>query len=137
MLDNRQGEQYTTNRSEMQTRTRRRVVWFVIGLLIVSAIGGILYVAEQASLPFELRVELALVKHFREAPYSIQVEIARERGVTVEQLLASPYDRWAPKVFVGLLSAYAVAWVIYLAYWFFKFVDREGSNQTPTKQLLL
>lgn len=77
-----------------------------------------------------------MLEHIREAPYSIQVAIARERGVTVEQLLTSPYDRWAPKVLVGLLSAYGAAWVIYLAYSFFRFVDREEPARTTSRQLL-
>ena len=114
----------------MHSKKRSKVAWFFIGLIVVSAIGGVLYVAEQASLPDELRVEIALVKQLRELPYSIQVDIARQKGVTVEELLTSPYDRWAPKVFVGLLSAYAVAWVIYLAYSRSRSVDRQGCNQT-------
>jgi len=137
MLDNKQDGQYNFRRSEMHSKKRNKVAWFFIGLIVVLAIGGILYIAEQASLSDELRAEIARVKLLRELPYSIQVAIARQEGVTVEELLTSPYDRWAPKVFVGLISAYAVAWVIYLAYSFFRFVDREGSNETPTRQLLL
>jgi hypothetical protein len=125
------------NRSEMNSKKRKKVAWFFIGLVIVSAIGGLLYVAEQASLPEELRVEIERVKWLRELPDSIQLDFARQEGVTVEELLTSPYNRWAPKVFVGLLSAYAFAWVIYLAYSFFRFVDREGPTQTTSKQLLL
>lgn len=132
------GERFRVgDKGEMRRRKRSKVAWFFIGLVVVSAIGGGLYVAEQASLPYELRVELELLEHIREAPYSIQVAIAREKGVTVEELLTSPYDRWAPKVLVGLLCAYGGAGVVYLAYSFFRRVDRDGASETPSKQLLL
>ena len=120
-------------KSEIRSRKKREIVWFFIGLVIVSAIGGILYVAEQASLPFELRVEMERVEWYRELSFLVQLILARQQGVTVEELLTSPYDRWAPKVLVGLLSAYGAAWVIYLTYSFFRFVDREGPAQTASR----
>lgn len=141
-----EGSMYCTNcgkglkiggRSETNSKKRKKIAWFFIGLVIVSAIGGLLYVAEQASLPEELRLEIARVEWLRELPYSIQLILANQEGVTVEELLTSPYNRWAPKVFIGLLSAYAFAWVIYLAYSFFRFVDKEEPTQTASKQLLL
>lgn len=119
--------------SDRRGRKRNKVAWFFIGLLVVLAIGGILYVVEQASLPFELRVQIATVEEYRKLPPEIQFAIAHQLGVTVEELLISAYDRWAPKVLIGLLSAYGGAWVIYLLYSFFRFVDKGGSSGTPTK----
>lgn len=93
--------------------------------------------AEQASLPYELRVEIARARLFRDHPPEIQAALAQQLGKTIEELSTSPYDRWAPKVLVGLLCAWGGAWAIYLAYSFFRFVDREEPGNASTKQFLM
>ena len=105
----------TGDKSETHSRKRSKVIRFLIGLVVVGAICGVLFVIEQATIPFELRVDIAFVKQAREAPYEVQLAVAREMGITVEELLESPYDAWAPKASIGLLSAYAVAGAIYVA----------------------
>lgn len=46
------GERFQVgDKGEVRRRKRSKVAWFFIGLVVVSAIGGGLYVAEQASLP--------------------------------------------------------------------------------------
>lgn len=107
---------------------KKKLKWFLVGLLIILAIGGMLYVTEQASLPFELRRQIAFAEEFRKLPDWIQRDIARQKGKTIEELSTSPYDRWAPKVVVGLLAAWGGAWGAYMAYVFFRHVDREGTR---------
>jgi DNA-directed RNA polymerase subunit RPC12/RpoP len=110
------GKLIIEGRSKTQSRKSNKIVRFVIGLIVVGAICGILRVAEDASLPLELRTEIALVERMRQLPPEIQWSLARQRGITVEELLTSPYERWAPKAAIGLLSAYAFAGLIYFTF---------------------
>jgi hypothetical protein len=80
------------DKNETHGRKRRKVISLFVGLIVVGAICGGLILAEHASLPEELRVEIAQWRVYRALPYEVQVGIARDQGVTVEKLLASPYD---------------------------------------------
>ena len=120
------GKEWALATKERRLSTgKRNARCFLIGLIIILALGGVLYVAEQASLPFELRAEIAGVKAFRRLPPDIQLVISLQRGKTVKELLTMPYSYWSPKVLVGLLSAWGGAWAIHLGYSFFRVVDRE------------
>jgi hypothetical protein len=122
------------DKGETHSRRKRGIVSFFIGLIAVGAICGILFVIEQATIPYDLAVEIAFVKAVREMPYALQLGIAREKGVTVEELLTSPYDAWAPKVAIGLLSAYVVAGGIYFASRSSKPpLDREERSQSTSR----
>ena len=104
---------------------KKKVRWFLVGLLIILAIGGVLHMVEEASMPGELVMQIEAVRFFRRLPTDLQLVMARERGKTVEELLTMPYSYWSPKVLVGLLSAWGGAWAMYLTYSFFRLVDRE------------
>jgi len=105
---------------------KKKVQWFLAGLVIILLIGGVLYWVEDATLPSYLKTQIYLVKEWRKADPDIQRIIAWSQGKTVKELLTMPYTYWSPKVLVGLLSTWGGAWAIYLAWSFFRFVDREG-----------
>jgi len=83
------------SKSETQSRKRSKVVRFVIGLIAVGVICGVLFLIEDLTIPYELKV---------------QIELARMQGHPL------PYDPWAPEASVGLLSAYAFAGLIYFVF---------------------
>jgi|GEM_PF-752177 len=124
-------------KSETHSRPRRKVAWFFIGLIVVGAICGVSFLIEDLTIPHDLAVQIELVKKLRQLPYELQLSIATEKGITVEELLASPYDPWAPKVSIGLLIAYAIGGGIYLASRSSRSsVDREIPAQTAFRQPL-
>lgn len=114
-----------------------KVAWFFIGLIVVGIICGMVLAIEQLTKPPGVVAAEQYARWFRELPRDVQRGLAILKGKSIDELSKDPYDDWAPKVSIGLLSAYGFAWVIYLAYSFFRFVDREGSNNPPTQQLLL
>ena len=118
----------------MQSAKLRKIRWFLIGLGIILAIGWFSHEVEYASLPLEVRVEIEAVKIFRAMDRDIQWAIAYSQGKTVDQLSTMPYEYVSSKVLVGLLCAWGGAWAIYLAYSFFRFVDKERPPDPPTKQ---
>jgi len=107
---------------------RRKVKWFLMGLLIILAVFGVLRAVEVSSMSSELLMDMEGARFYRRMPPELQRSWARERGVTVEELLRMPYNYWSSKVLVGLLSAWGGAWAIYLGYSFFRFVDKEGTR---------
>ena len=111
-------------KSPRRSNKKKKFILFFIGLILVLVIGAMIDDIESASIPYDVQVEMAFVEACRELSPTVQSAIARQQGKTVEELLTSPYDPWAPKVFIGLVSAYCGAWGIYLAYSFFRFVDK-------------
>jgi len=104
---------------------KNKVRWFLEGLFFILAIGGTLYFLEYTFLPIDLKAQINAVRHYRRMDTEMVRIWAWLEGKTVKELLTMPYTFWSLKVLVGLLSAWGGAWAIYLAWSFFRFVDRE------------